>query len=1335
MDIGAIWESLNDKCWPLLEALHISSFFEKYNIPPLLLPIAVILLIVILIVAMSSGGAPATKCGDDICSRPSENETSCAADCPLQVTEEKGADVLVRFDETPKCQLSVELYNAGETKLSSQKSSKRELRFTAIEAESVYLIIKGPYDISQTTSQTDIEGDETTIEISLQEDLCNNPAPQTGVFRLVIKDSETIAPVNGVSVSIGEVTNGRIAYYRYEGQLVNGQYDFTMPSGKIYAVQLQKDGYVGYDGLNDQISISPGQTYTKTVSLAPSGPEAGDLEVCVKNGTQPLLEGAIVVQEAAGDFRQIGDISEADPATEPTFSGCYVFTEIPAGKIVSASMPTPSAGCIPAAAEPPTVTIESAERQIINIELECQSSEVGYIKIRVIGKDNTVLTQNSTITIWTAEAALVPGTGGANSLSTGEDGYTEEIVVPSGTGLYAWVRGLPSGYLDYKSPAITVETGQHRAVDLRLNYTTASIASHEFTFIGVTGPSIVGKNQSFSAAISQILFGETELSASNAEVSAIMGDLPCNVSHISIWELDCISPSSRGSYDLQISAKYGEYEGSYLLPIEVREYGSGPLTITPVMGTYGDPPLTLYYNIAFNGTPITQLTNQSISVEFLDSPNAYAGEASELSLGENGYWSLVADVPFKGDYRLHMWIETVVSSVYYNTTYSAGFISTSHSEDLVADVYISEDLLATLERFDVAVALSFKGHPIYGLEILEVYMDNVRYNVPWDESDQLYGITLTSPASEICNLDLRLLVNDLDIVDKTTLHVLDTGDLKAAICPLDSQGTCDSVEEARKCVYNLKSGSTPYPSEQMTACVVGGCPFGALRAVCNSSNKGDLDWNCQLGESDVSLAGTWLTAVESQSGKNELAACLDMDNDDDVDNDDLTCLQNLVATKWYGDITGAESNGACTDGSMDGGFCFDIDTDSPLPGDMVYDGNILEDDTEVMQEIVDAVSAGVTPSEDILAVADFNQDGTVNSMDLGCQKSFMIADFETGEVLESSTTISEACMAIFGLNCGAGKGDLNADGGIDETDLVILKLMAMGMLPVIQGIFDCSDVNDDGSITDDDVMCLEYYLSGETELWTACLGCDTSADYYNEYEICDDGYDNDCDGQIDNEDLCTCNVNTLCEVTLDSDGGSSPGIADGLYSVCVKVSWTITGTGSTASAATGTSSYSWVAASEIASGCDEAADWNATHKYICGGGRTFYCNFNYPESFKYSDNPSTTEFIWLEGKNIGPVGFVDGCGGISACATGWTAITSTTWSGGCCNHHTFLHWWSWGSCSDDHKCARCRYQYDYCNASACGESNTTNPSCGGSISTTHYETCPEGSTCFGIIEE
>ena len=123
MDIGAIWESLNDKCWPLLEALHISSFFDKYNIPPLLLPIAVILLIVILIVAMSSGGAPATKCGDDICSRPSENETSCAADCPLQVTEEKGADVLVRFDETPKCQLSVELYNAGETKLSSQKSS------------------------------------------------------------------------------------------------------------------------------------------------------------------------------------------------------------------------------------------------------------------------------------------------------------------------------------------------------------------------------------------------------------------------------------------------------------------------------------------------------------------------------------------------------------------------------------------------------------------------------------------------------------------------------------------------------------------------------------------------------------------------------------------------------------------------------------------------------------------------------------------------------------------------------------------------------------------------------------------------------------------------------------------------------------------------------------------------------------------------------------------------------------------------------------------------------------------------------------------------------------
>ncbi len=971
-----------------------------------------------------------------------------------------------------------------------------------------------------------------------------------------------------MSITIAETQNGQRLNTRVSDQMINGQYDFTLSAPKQYTIYAQKDGYAGYDGTGDEVTLAAGQSYAKTITLAQTAEQAGDLEVCVKNGTRPMEDGLIAVHEVSGNFMVTGELSEADPATEPTFSGCYVFTNIPAGKIVSASMPTPPAGCVPAAAEPGTVTIASARRQIINIDIVCQPSDIGYLKVKVIGKDGMTMTANGTITLWTEDAALIPGTGMANSLAMGSTGYTEEVPVPAGESIYAWVRGLPLGYLDYKSPPITVTKGQHRSVELYLNYSEQpgiSEPSEEFTFSGVAGPSIVQVNSTFSAAVSEILFNDTELGSSEVQVSAAIGGRVCNVTYDTMWRIGCVAPEETGEYDLVITALYNGISGDYLLPIEVREYGydNGLLTITPVLRTHGDPPFDLYYEILFNDTPVTQITDQEMALEFSDSPNALPGNVSALTKYED-YWTLTADVPYKGDYQMEMFIEVLVNGVYYNTTYTVGYSADSHSDKLEADIVISKKILTPSERFTVEIILSFGNKVAYGLEILEIYLNRVYYTVPWEAEERLYSLPVTAPAQEVCNMDVKFLINDEEIADKETLHVIDTLGAKSASCPLDRASTCDSREDTRACVYNSKAGVAPYPDELMTTCIASGCPF-TVSVQCNGTNKGDLEPDCQLDDVDTDKAEQWLTSIESQTERNALASCMDMDNDEDVDDDDLTCLQYIVSTKWYGDTAGPNPDGTCAAGSMNGGFCFDIDTETDIPGDLMMDGNIKEDDVETMQKIIDAVEAGVTPSDDILMVADFNQDGTVNNFDLACQQAFMTVDFETGAVLESSSeslAIATDCMNIFDLDCKGSKGDLNGDGRITEVDFIIVQLMVNGRLEVLSEVQECADVNSDGIVDDNDVECMEFYFSGDQEHWMACLDCEANLPEgaYSEMEICNDGWDNNCDKLTDREDsACDCGPETPCDMKYDVDAGTSPGVEDENYKVCREVDWDMDG--------------------------------------------------------------------------------------------------------------------------------------------------------------------------------
>ena len=1173
--LSDFWNIINDKSWPLLDALHIGDFFDEHGIPPVLFPIGIAVIIIILLLTFTHGG-PQDVCGDGKCSLSELESGMCPEDC--EIPEEGGPAgnrVIVKLDRTPSCEIIVKLYSQSNEFLTSQRAVGDQFVFDGIDQESVYVEILGPSSQSQRTPATSVQEGETTISVTLSQTICETQQPQIGVLRLTVKDSSTGTSLNDVTVSISEVENGFPVNRVITNAIVNGFRDFSLPSGKPYVIYAEKTGYEGYDGSGDPVMVPATAPVSKVISLTPQAiepgsPDIGDLEVCVMNGTEPVLTGNIVVEGVSDTtFLLVGDLSDVSPVDEPSAQGCYVFKDIPAGKLVTAAMPNAPEGCIPTAS-PSSVEIIAGGRQIIVLNLNCQPSDVAYLRIKVMSEDNRVLTQNATITLWTEDSNIIPGSGLGSSLAMGSGGYTEEVTVPSDKSVYAWVRGLPIGYLDYRSDPIDLSSGEHKSLTIYLNYTQPTVSSQDFVFSGIAAPSYVPAGQQFQATVNKITFGQTVLTGSTATLTATIGNMECSVMYDSVWRAACIAPNTTGNYELVFSVNYDGKTGTESVPVEVRKYASGfgMITITPLFSTHEDPPLRLYYDIQFNGRPVEDIAGQRLEVIYRDSPRAYAGEVSSLTR-ENEYWTLDANVPFKGDYMLKMYIEVLENGTYYNTSYIATFTAKSNSDGLSADVYISKRILNVLESFDVEVTLSFEGTPIKEFRLLELRAGDVIHSMPWVRAKHLYALQVAAPQHETCMFDMDLLIKGEPITKKERAYVIDTSKTKSALCPLERQASCDSIEDVRSCIHKQETGEAYFQEQQLLACITAACGY-ALPPTCPSTNKGDLLVDCLLDEEDITLAEEFLNVVKSQRDRNLFVPCMDMDNDGDVDTDDLTCMRNVVSTKWYGDRGEEGSLGGICPGLMHGGFCFDIDTDAALPGDLKMDGRINRDDEVIMNKIISAADAGVTPHADILSVADFNADGVLDQTDLDCLKNFYAINFNTGEVAKTTSQIPLECFGIFNLQCTGTKGDMNADGEITDVDYIIVQFIANGQLAGCpEEIRICADINSDGIVNEDDILCIQSFLTGDRQDWLICLDCEKNMPpaAYGQ-EICGDGFDNDCDGIKDPQDICQCNSHTPCDMKKDADGGARPGIDDGNYRVCRDLSWDQMG-------------YRWVSRGEI----------------------------------------------------------------------------------------------------------------------------------------------------------
>lgn len=1310
VQIKDIWESINDKCWPIADALHVGDLFEDNKIPPVVIPLAFIALLLILAMLLSSHAqvAPEPYCGDGTCDA-NESTSDCPDDC--RPVAKKTMRLTISLNEAPSCQLTVKLYGSSGEQLSSQKTQKSSILFDGIDKPQVRATIEGPYGKSQSLPAMSLDEEETTLQVTLDKDLCAIPQAPNGVLRLIIKDSSTGLSVDGAKVSIAEMQNGQILNYISRDQTVsNGMQDFSMPHSRSYFVYAEKGGYDGYDNSQEPpVYVLASQPVSKTILLDPIAEEMGDLEVCANSEQRTVSSGIITIQDASGTFMLTGDLANADPASEATSSECYVFKGLPAGKIVSISMPMPPPGCIPAA--PKVTTIVASAKPIVYLDINCPESDVGYLKVKVIG-NSTVLTENATITVWTEDGSLVPGNGLSGSLGLGSGGYSEEVTVPANTPLYVWARGLSSGYLDYKSENLNVTKGQHKALDIRLNYTNPLVPTNRFAFDGFSAPSIVSRSEPFTVTVRKILFDNAELTPSTSTVSIRAGGGDCILTYNGSWSANCTAPNTTGQYEVLVKAEHQSLFGEYASPLEVRAYlsGSGILKVTPVMTTHGSPPIALYYDITLNNVQVTSLFNYTTTLKYLPSQNAYPGELKNFSrAASTGYWNMQADVPYKGDYQITLHLDAAINGTHYTGTYTLGFTSEANSDSLIANAYPSDSILTPLESLLVEVELTFKGKVASGLTVFELFSDGVFYTLLWNPQTSLYKVQYAVPQDEVCTSKLRFIVNGEEIDANNgpvDIHILDLSETKAGTCPLDRSESCDSVEEVRKCVYNNEAEISVYSQEQMTTCIASGCSMSFSE--CGTANKGDMDLDCKLTDSDVGLFETYLQTVESMSSRNKRASCMDMDNDEDVDKDDLTCLKNLASGKWYGDSESNIMSDASCSPQMDGGFCFDIDIDSELPGDMAKDGKLDVNDGNVMEDIITAASAGVTPPQELLDIADFNMDGAINSVDLECIERFYPVDFTTGEVLSISSTIPDYCMRIFGMECSTGKGDLNADGQVTLQDLIIMKLMVYEYLNTPSSIIPCADINSNGDVGDYDLECLQAYFD-DWDKWLACLNCDSALPEKASYsiEICNDGYDNDCDGLTDDEDTrCACTAATPCAMRWDTDGGLSPGIEDGNYRICAKMP---------------EKSYEWLNLTAINSYCDESSQWKDAYK--CGSDVKYTCVFSYKEGFKYPDTATNGTFAWLEGNgNIGPLGVTSDCdsSGNPGCAQGWTQVHAS--EGTECG--TEYEKWCDGNVK---RCSFCRFNYDFCRNLTCsssGKSVTEN------VTEAHSVCAGEGS-CLG----
>ncbi len=1308
--------------WSLAESLKLDGFLEKYNIPPIVIPLLFILLAALLIfffLAAPSEEALPGFCGDGICD-PLQNETiiSCPEDCIVEAPELKTVSVEILGDLESR--VDVLLENRDRQLVDSMGGTSSPFIFTRLDELQVMATVVNRLNgksISSDFINLDIDD---SILIGLPPgffDSMPEGVDEKAVLKLIVKDSESgvLLP----STATISIPSGSSRIHVMSRSLAGADY-ITLSANQWYAVSVESPGYHPKDMISNPIYLDSGSERELIVLLEPMAFE------------EPYL--LRVCTDGLSGFIKIHSLEGIELGSQALEDSCTEFELLPQTLVISTQgLPE---GCMATSRE---FQLSSDAELMLNISC----GQAGRVRVRAMD-DGNILTQDASISAFHSNGDRIPGMA-SSTLSMGSEGYTEYISALGG--VYFVVANL-EGYRTYTSPTYEILANEERSITLELQPLPSS--GQDFTFSGIVIPSPVKSGSQFSVSVARVVYGQTditefaEIGANFSDVGIELAGEPCRTINDSIaWRAICTAPIAPGDYDLVFTASYDGRRGSEVRSLKVLDEGSPYLfELIPYPSFSRQPPILLEFDILFNSSPLDSPSDSAVGVHYLD--GGITLDMRPQLQGSGGAYSITINSPFPGKHLAELYLQKVVAGSIYEQNFSIEFVSEPSSLLLSSQQVINPRILEPGERFSVYVSITYANQPVAGLSNVYAIIGGQRARLTWDPQAQAYFRHYSGMGSEgIYPAKFEIGYQELGIMN---FYVIDSSKSRSDECNINA---CGTRPEVRECVQKHRQESF-YSQADTVACIELGWPISGTASIdhCLSitGNRGDWNNDCSISQVDISAMSDFINRVPDRVERNSYLGCGDMDRDGDVDNADLECLINVRSGKWIGDT----GDGSC-ETAMTGGFCFDITLG--IPGDFNGDGIFDSEDLAIMWQIKNAAASGVIPPQELIDVADFNGDRRITQSDLDCMAS--IAD---------GLEIPISCLKVYNFGCPDItspyflRGDLNQDTALTEVDLLLLGWLVSGRV-IVSDVFECADVNDDWVVTEDDYNCLEAQLDSDyVRMEQYCSPCFLEMQKLGRYgaEICNDGLDNNCNGRTD--ESCHCDASQSCSRLWDSDGLYTTND----FKLCRSFGWREWSPQS--SSQSSGSGWGWYTNEEIQGACGGSGDWGRI-QYCGGGERT--CLFTYAEGFSMdfslteayfieqqlpegTDYDSATDeqieeirnsdeyamgIFWANHSSfgwdfaegvIGPLGVLRNCGSTTSCPEGWVEVS--TQEGGCCDR---CSWYDLRS-KRYSQCTLCRYQYDNCNSVSCGNSGTQIPDsgCGSNWPQTYTEVCPADG-CYG----
>jgi hypothetical protein len=238
------------------------------------------------------------------------------------------------------------------------------------------------------------------------------------------------------------------------------------------------------------------------------------------------------------------------------------------------------------------------------------------------------------------------------------------------------------------------------------------------------------------------------------------------------------APQSAGTYDVVIQAIFDGVEGTYPLelmivsparngttpngtngttpngtapPVIIPDFpacSEGDISIRPIFPVGRVPPIDLKYEILVNGSTMFNMVSNAVTLYYMSDETLLRSDEMALTLGDDGYWHAMVNVPFKGDYKAIIQVTVDLGGDSCSSAFATHFNSITASGDLVIAHDIDKRILATGEEFEVTAEVLFEDQIIPDLEIIKTNLYGDVRTLNWRGGRFVYAESMTAPRDE-----------------------------------------------------------------------------------------------------------------------------------------------------------------------------------------------------------------------------------------------------------------------------------------------------------------------------------------------------------------------------------------------------------------------------------------------------------------------------------------------------------------------------------------------------------------------------------------------------------